>query len=136
MRHLRLVLLSAFLAAPALAQDVAMDPVLAVVAGSTIPLSTVDGMAASALRKLKNDQYLVRRSALEDVFFQVLSAKEAEARGVSAEEFLKAEVDDKAAPVTEADKKAFFEKNKERMSGQPYEEAAPLIEEHLRQVNA
>lgn len=128
--------LALLLSAPSRAEDVVLDPVLAVVAGSTVPLSTIEDMAAATLRRVRADEYAVRRQALEDVFLQVLAEREAAARGVSLEDLLIAEVQDKAPVPTEAQQKAFYEQNKSRMGGKTFEETAPLIVAHLQDQSA
>lgn len=114
--------------------DVPVDPVLAVVGGSTVPLSAVDDMAADQLRQVRDQEFTVRRQALEEVFFQLLTEREAKARGVSPEDLVLNQVDAQAPAPTEAEKRDFYGQNKARLGGRSYEETSGTIGEHLRQL--
>lgn len=128
---LALVLSSAPFVSHAHVHDVVVEPVLAVVGGSTVTLSVVENMAAQALRRVRADEYAVRRQALEDVFFQTLSTREAEVRGLSVNDLLDREIGDKITAPTEEEQKDFYKQNLSRMGGKTYEEVSPLINEHL-----
>jgi len=120
-------------ASPLFAKDpLVVDPIAAVVAGTTVPLSAVESGAESSLTQLRDQEYAARRLALEDVASTALLDREAKARKMTTDELLKTEVEAKISAVLEADKKAFYEENKARMGGKSYEETAPLIETHLR----
>jgi protein-disulfide isomerase len=133
----RLIALSSLLVAAAFVRadepipTFVYDPPAAVVAGSTIPSSAVDKAGAESLRKLAEQQYLVRRQALESLLFDDMLAREAEALGVASDALLQAQVENKVVAPSEQEKKDFYDQNTARMGGRPYEDVKAMIEEHL-----
>lgn len=106
---------------------------LAVVDGEPITTADVDARAANQLSQLRAQEYQIRERTLDDLIADQLVKKAAAASGVSVSEYLRAEVDAKAAPVTEEDKKSTFERFKGRLGGMPEEEAMKRIEDGLHQ---
>lgn len=98
-----------------------------------ISRAEVDKTAAAQLTRIRLDEYNIRRSALDQIVQKKLQEREAQARGVSLADLLKAEIDDKAGSPTADEIKDFYEKNKARMQGRTQEQAAPDIEKSLRQ---
>jgi protein-disulfide isomerase len=111
----------------------AEDAPAAVVAGDTVTFSAVDQAAADRLRRLRDEEFGIKRQALEEILVQRLTAREAAARNMTPDALLAAEVDAKAPPVSDAEKKDLYEKNKARMDGKSYEEMGPLLDNYLLQ---
>ena len=111
----------------------AQEQTVAVVAGTPISAAELDELAGSRLFQVRQQEYQVRRQVLDDAIGKRLFDAEAAARKISVDELTRLEVDGKAAPVTEAEKKDFYEKNKARFGQAPEEQALAQIEAGLRQ---
>jgi protein-disulfide isomerase len=92
--------------------------------------------AGSKLFKVRTDEYNQKRALLEDIIDRRLLEKEGKARGISAEELFRVEVESKVPAVTEAEQKEFYEKNKPRFGNTPEADAIKQIEAGLRQQRA
>ena len=90
------------------------DPVVANYDGVEIRLSELDLEAKPAIIKAQMEIDRARHGFLEKMIFEALTEKEATATGMEIEAWLKAEVDDKLAPITDEDAKAFFDENPPR----------------------
>ncbi len=111
----------------------AASPPVAVVAGTPITAAELDALAGSKLFQVRQQEYMVRRQTLDEAIGKRLFEAEAAARKISVDELTRVEIDGKAAPVTDADKKDFYEKNKARFGATPEEQALGQIEAGLRQ---
>jgi len=103
---------------------------VAIVDGTPIPSEVLDAMIQGQLMELRQREDQLRRGALEELIAQVLVQREAEARGVSAEELARTEITDKAQ-VTSTEAKAFYEANRSRFGTTTEAEAIPQIVEGL-----
>jgi protein-disulfide isomerase len=103
---------------------------VAYVGGQAITLQDVDAQAN--LTQVRQQEYEIRRQALEGMLRDRLLEKEAAAKGVSEEDLLKQEVGDKVGDPTEAEVAAYYEKNKTRHPGQTLEQATPQITAQIR----
>jgi len=109
---------------------------VAVVAGTPISSAELEQMAGTRLFPARQQEYEVRRQVLEEAIAERLLAREAASRKISVAELTRLEVEGKAAPVTDAEKKAFYDQNKARFGARPEAEALPQIEGGLRQQRA
>ncbi|HKB07604.1 MAG TPA: thioredoxin domain-containing protein [Candidatus Polarisedimenticolia bacterium] len=100
---------------------------VATIGDKTITLQDVDAQAASALVKVRQDEYEARRQALEGLVNEEVVAKEALAKKVSKEDLIKKEVADKVADPPQSDIDTFYEQNKARFGAQTKEQIAPQI---------
>jgi len=107
--------------------------VVASVEGVTIDASELEAAGGARLFTLYTQEYQLRKQLLDDIINKKLFEKEAKARGISVDELTRIEVDGKAAPVTQAEAKAFYDENKGRFGQTPEAEALPRIEAGLRQ---
>ncbi len=107
--------------------------VVAYLGDEPITKQELDKQAAGALMKIRQDEYNVRRNALDQLVLQKLQEREAKARGVSLADLLKVEIDDKAGKPSDAEVSDFYEKNKARMGGKTFDQVKPDIEKALRQ---
>ena len=105
---------------------------LALVDGVAITEKQVEERAASDLAQIRAREYEVRERTLQALIDDQLIARAAAARSLSASEYLRVEIDSKVQPVTEEEKKAFFEANKARIGNRTEAEVMPQIEEYLR----
>ena len=102
----------------------------AVIGDRTITVQEVD--AEANLTQVRQQEYEIRRQALESLLNEKVMEKEAAARSVSQEDLLKKEVTDKIADPTDAEVAEFYEKNKTRYGAQTKEQVAPQITAQLR----
>ena len=90
------------------------DPVVARYQGKTLRLSDVDREARTSIVKAQVTIDQARHKALDSMIFDDLVGREARAAGMDSEVWLEREVDDKIAPVTDAEARAFFAENPPR----------------------
>jgi protein-disulfide isomerase len=105
--------------------------VVAEVNGSRILASELDERAAGRLSRLRQEEYEIRRQALDQMVADRLVAAEAARRGLAPEELLRQEVDAKAAAPSASQVDAIYEQNKERFAGQTRDAALARIREVL-----
>jgi protein-disulfide isomerase len=82
---------------------------------------------------VRSEEYNLKRQILEETIARLLLEREAKARGVSVGDLVRVEIEAKAAPVTEAEKKAAFEVAMERSPDQPGPAVLRQVETSLRQ---
>ena len=118
---------------PPVAAAAGSEQGVAIVGGKTITASQLDAEAANQLMRLRAQEYDIKRRVLDDLIVQMLIENEAKARGITVEELNLREIEQKAAPVTADETKAFYEANKSRFGNKPEAEALKLIETSLAQ---
>src|SRR5258707_11180191 len=97
-----LVLGSAACQAGPSARAASQTPGAIVAQGSGLSTSTadLDKAAEGKLLRLRQQEYEIKKQVLDDLIGDALMAKEAKARGVSVDDLLKKEVDEKVKPPT------------------------------------
>ena len=109
-------------------------PVAAIVDGKPITMAEVEAMLGGRLGQLRAQEYQMKRQAVDELIARRLVEKEAAARGISADELIRTEIEAKVPAITEAEQRAFYEQNKSRMPPNMAEaEALRQIEAYLRQ---
>ncbi|MFN8093263.1 MAG: thioredoxin domain-containing protein [Vicinamibacteria bacterium] len=93
----------------------------------------LDRKAEARLTRLRQEEYEIRKQALDELVAEKLLAKEAAARKVSPEELVEKEVDAKAAGLSAAQVETIYEQNKDRFAGQSRAEAVERIRTVLLQ---
>jgi len=106
---------------------------VASVGGETIDAAELESSGAAKLFAIYTQEYQLRKQLLDEIINKRLLDKEAKKRGISVDELTRVEVDGKAAPVTEAEQKAFYEQNKARFGQATEADAMKSIEAGLRQ---
>lgn len=106
---------------------------VAVVDGKPITMADVEALAGARLSQLRAQEYQLKRQALDELIARRLVEKEAAARGISADELMRTEIEAKVPAITEAEQRAFYEQNKSRMGNTAEAEALRQIEAYLRQ---
>jgi protein-disulfide isomerase len=109
------------------------SPPVAMIAGAPITAAELDELAGSKLFQVRQQEYTVRRQVLDEAIGKRLFDAEAAARNISVDELTRIEIGGKAAPVTDVEKKEFYDKNKARFGATPEEQALGQIEAGLRQ---
>ena len=109
---------------------------VAIMAGEPITSAEFEELAGPRLFAVRTQEYNQKRALLEEAIDARLLEKEGKARGISADELIRVEVDAKVPAVTEAEQKEYYEKNKPRFGTTPEAEALKQIEAGLRQQRA
>ena len=109
------------------------DQILAQMDGRKITRAEVDERIAGGLAKLRQEEYELRRDAIDEMVADELIDREAAARGISSDELFKREVEDKVPPPKQAEIDAFYEQNKSRMGGQSKLMVQPQIVRVIQQ---
>ncbi len=103
--------------------------VVADVNGAPILASELEAKAARRLARLRQEEYEIRRQALEELIAERLVAAEASKRKLAPEELLRQEVDAKAVAVPPAQLEAIYGQNRDRFAGQTRADALARIRE-------
>jgi protein-disulfide isomerase len=104
-----------------------------------ITLEEVDAFIKGDLAKMEQQKYEARRGTLEQLVSKKLADKEAEARGITTQEYYQLEVASKVTEPTDAEGLAFYQQNKARIKefqSKSYEELAGPIKNNLMQIKA
>jgi protein-disulfide isomerase len=87
------------------------------------------------LAKLKNQyeeqRYNTIRQGVQQMALEDILHKQAQAKGMTEEEYLKQQIEANAQPPTDQEVQDFYEKNKEQMGGQPLEQMKEQIRAYL-----
>jgi protein-disulfide isomerase len=104
------------------------DEVVAQVAGEAITMSQLEEAKSAQLKRLEQERYDLLRAALDEVAMEKLVEKAAADRGLTPEELMRAEVQDKIVPPTPEELQARYDANKDRAGGRSFEEVRPAVE--------
>jgi protein-disulfide isomerase len=105
---------------------------VAEVDGKPITMGELEQSVASQLAKLDHRRRAVLEGGLDDLIDKELLKAEAASRGITVEALEKADIDDKAARVSDADAEAFFKANKARLPpNQSEQQLLPQIKTYL-----
>ncbi|MCG6925111.1 MAG: thioredoxin domain-containing protein [Acidobacteria bacterium] len=124
-------LIATVLSGPAVARAAGGETgAVAIVDGTPIPSDVLDAAIQGQLMELRMREDQLRRGALEELIATVLVQREAEARGLSADELTRIEITDKAQ-VSPEEARSFYEANRARFGTTTEAEAIPQIVEGL-----
>jgi protein-disulfide isomerase len=101
--------------------------------GVSITAAELDKAAAGPLSRLRQQEYEVKKGVLDQLIGDALVAKEAKARGISVDDLVKKEVDDKVPPPAKEAVDTVYEQYKAQLRGQTREQAGPQIEKFMRE---
>jgi protein-disulfide isomerase len=113
--------------APAASPTVSGVGVVAEVNGAPILASELDQKAATRLARLRQEEYEIRRQALDELIAERLLAAEAAKRGITPEELQRRDVDAKVTALSDVQVEAIYEENKARFGGQARADALARI---------
>ena len=122
-----------------LAQGSGKDPnVVARIGDQVITAQEVDAVAAVQNMQAYQQLYAARKAALEQLLLTRLIEIEAASLGISVEELIEQEINQKAPETTDAEVEAFYTQNQARMQGRSLDEARDDLRSSLieRQRNA
>jgi len=110
---------------------------------STQPLATVDGQAITEedllpqiqgqLRPLRDQEYQIKKKALDTLITERIVNIEAKKKGVSADKLYEQEVDAKVVEPTDVELKAIYTVQKDQ-SNRPFEEVKPQLAQTLKRA--
>jgi len=110
--------------------------VVARVAGQPITMADLEPLIGSRLSQLRmqaeQNEFQLKQQAIDQVVREKLVAAEAKTKGVTSEQLLKTEVDDKVVAPTDDEIKDIYERNKARLGNRTLEESKPEIERQLK----
>jgi protein-disulfide isomerase len=109
------------------------DTPVAEVDGRAITRREVDARAAGELQRLSQEEYEVRRQALEEIVGERLLAAEAARRGVTTDALLQAEVLSKVPAASPEQVRAIYDHSRDQLGNRSYADVAPQIERSLRE---
>jgi protein-disulfide isomerase len=92
--------------------------VLAVVNGEQLTSAHIEDSLKPLIYSVQERAYLLRKNEVELRINDALLEQEAQKRKITTKALLSAEIDAKLKPVTEADARAFYDQNKERINGE------------------
>jgi protein-disulfide isomerase len=108
------------------------DKPVAVVAGHPILESELDQQTRAQMQQLRNQEYEIKRTALDSLVIQKLVEAEADNQKIGVQELLAREVDSKVRETTDEEVKAFYEGQKDRIN-RPLEEVKDQVAALLKQ---
>jgi protein-disulfide isomerase len=100
--------------------------------GVSISAADLDKAAAGQLSRLRQQEYEVKKGVLDQLIGDALMAQEAKTRGISVDDLVKKEVDEKVPPPTKEAVDTLYEQYKAQLRGQTREQAGPQIEKFMR----
>src|SRR5215469_17372034 len=114
-------------------------------AKSTPPLATIDGQAiteddlaplvAGQLRPLREQEYQIKKKALDNLINQKLLEAEAKKKGVATtDRLLEQEVDSKVVEPTEAELSAIYAVQKDQLGNRPFQEVKTQLSQNLKKA--
>lgn len=105
--------------------------VIAIVNGEHLTAGEIEDSLQPLIRNVQEEVYKLRKSELDLTINDTLLAREAQKKKVTANALLDAEL--KPKPVTETEAQAFFDENKERISGD-FAQTKDSIVKYLQEV--
>jgi protein-disulfide isomerase len=114
------------------AEQAAKGAPVAIVEGQPILEDELSPLIEGQLRRLRFQEYQARRKALDDLINQKLVAAKAKQKGLTSEEFLRQEIDDKLADPSEAELQAFYF-HQRSLANVPFEQVKNQLVPGLKQ---
>jgi protein-disulfide isomerase len=105
---------------------------VAQIGDKSITMQELDAEAAGSLSKVRQEEYEVRRQALDGMINKQLLDKEAAAKGVEVTKLLETEVVSKVADPKPEEIDALYEQNKARYGSQPKEQVVAQLGNMMR----
>jgi protein-disulfide isomerase len=136
MRRLGIAISGLFLAAVCAAQSSAPSkgsPPLATIDGQTITEEDIAPYAQSQLRPLREQEYQIKKKALENLITQKVLEGEAKKKGLTTDKLLEQEVDAKVTEPTDAELNTIYVIQKEQLN-RPFEEVKPQLAQTLKRA--
>ena len=136
MKRFAVLLVGLFLVAIAGAQSSAPaknDPLLATVDGQKLTEEDLAPYVQSQLRPLREQEYQIKKKALDNLINQKLVDAEAKKKGVTTEKLYEQEVDAKVPEPTDVELNAIYAVQKEQLN-RPFEEVKAQLQQNLKRA--
>ncbi|GIW43378.1 MAG: oxidoreductase [Candidatus Binatia bacterium] len=109
------------------------DEVVATVGERKITRAELEKHVKPKLVQLENQRFQVLQEGLDELVADELYKLEAKARGISVEQLVKQELEEKVGAPTQEEVQKLYDDNKEDLEGQSLEQIRPQLVEYLRQ---
>jgi protein-disulfide isomerase len=109
----------------------AASPAVALLNGNAVTEKELNDLLGTALIVKQQEEYALKREALNDLIFMKLQEEAAKKEGITADALYKKKVTDAAAEPTEEQINTFYTQNKSRMNAAE-EEAKKQIKDYLK----
>ena len=106
--------------------------VLATVNDKQITMANIETSLRPLIAKVQEQVYTLRKQDLELKINDTLLSQEAQKKGVTTRALLDAEVTAKVARVTDAEAQAFYDQNKDRISGE-FAQVKPQVVQYVQE---
>jgi protein-disulfide isomerase len=120
-------------AVSAQAKDVKANPAVATVNGQTIYEDELAPLIQGQLMPLRNQEYEIKKKAMDGLIQQKLLEAAAEKKGVTSEQLLTQEVDSKIADPSDAELQGYYMALRDRIKS-PYSEVQSQLRASLKQA--
>ncbi len=97
----------------------ALARAVAEVEGTPVTAAELDERVGNRLARIRQEEYEVRRQALDEIIYDRLLAKEAKKRGITVKDLLQDEVDNQVPEPDPRMVENIFEQNRARFAGRP-----------------
>jgi len=105
---------------------------IAMIKGQPIYEDDLQATAGPSLAKLRNQEYQIKRQALESVIDQKLLEAEAKKKGIATDKLLEQEVDSKIGEPTDAELNAIYAIQRQQLGNRPFQEVKPQLAQTLK----
>lgn len=109
------------------------DDIVATVGDRKITRTELEKHVKPKLVQLENQRFQVLQEGLEELIADELYGLEAKARGISVEQLVKQELENKVTDPTQEEIQKLYEDNKEDLEGQSLEQLRPQLAQYLKQ---
>jgi len=96
-------------------QELSPDTVVATVGGENITAAQLDESVKPQMQQMEKQKFQIRKQGLEKLINDRLIKAEAQKKGMTQEQFMKAEVEDKVSPPSDQQVEEFFNQNSARL---------------------
>jgi protein-disulfide isomerase len=118
-------------AAPAPAPE---KELLATVDGQPITEEDLSPLVAGQLRPLRDQEYQIKKKALDSLIGQKVVEAEAKKKGLTTEQLYQQEVDAKVPEPTDVELNAVYAIQREQLGGRPFEEVKAQLSQNLKRA--
>ena len=121
--------------APSSSGDLPADTVVATIGSEKITVAQLDEQIKGQLQAIEKQKFQTRKQGLEKMVMDKLLKAEATKKGMTEEQYVKAEIEDKVPPPTDQQVQDFFNQNAQRLPpGSKLETYKPQIVNYLTQT--
>src|ERR1700688_476740 len=127
------VLLLPILSNPQSIESIKKSDAIATVDGQAITEDDLAPLVQGQLRPLRDQEYQIKKKALENLISQKVLEAEAKKKGLTADKLLEQEVDSKVPEATDVEINAVYAVEKDQLN-RPLEEVKPQLQQNLKRA--